>query len=70
MAKLTPPKKKKYPKPPKANADAQTWKRYEDKVAEINSDYEKRKADYERDLKAREKSKERVKDLKSGKKPR
>lgn len=64
---LRKPTRKKYPKQPKANSSAAAWKSHEEKVAKINSDYEKALADYNRDVKAREASKEKVKKLKAKK---
>lgn len=62
---LRKPKRKKYPKAPKSNATADAWTNYKDRVAKIQSDYAKAMADYNRDIKAREKAKEDVKKLKS-----
>jgi hypothetical protein len=64
---LRKPTRKKYPNAPKANASADAWIAYRDKVGKIQSEYAKALADYNRDVKAREKAKEDVKKLKSKK---
>ena len=66
---LKKPTRKKFPKSPKANASAEVWQKYRDKIAEIQSDYAIALAKYEKDKKIVEKAKEDVKDMKAGKKP-
>jgi len=44
------PKKKKYPKKPKQSASLSVWQNYEDRVKQIDKDYNAALADYKKKL--------------------
>lgn len=52
--KPTRPKYKAMPKAPKVTASSDVWKRYEQRVKAVSAENQKRKADYEKKLKAYE----------------
>lgn len=62
---LKKPKAKKFPKQPKANASAESWRKYTEKCAAIKKDNETRLAQYEKDVKSREASKKKAQSIKS-----
>lgn len=61
MATLRKPKKRKYPKKPKASASADVMQNYLDKVKEIDKDYDAAVRAYEKEKKDRKNLRDKVK---------
>jgi len=64
MATLKQPKKKKYPKKPKANASSDSMTRWLEKVKAIDKEFESATSDFKKEKKKREDLKKKVSDHK------
>lgn len=65
ISKPKKPRFKALPKAPKMSAATEAWKRYEQKLKEVNAENQKKKSEYEKKMKAYEaemKSRERLKE--------
>jgi len=57
---LKAPKKRKYPKKPKANASSETMKKWLDTVEQIDKDYKKALSEYDKEQKTRKSLKQKI----------